>query len=111
MPVLITQVIQLVATLFGLAGVLLVVWGGIIAIIELLRVELIDRGKDRKKLVERLRVDFGQKIVLGLEFFLAGDLLRLIETPTIDHLIRLGGLVFIRTTLAYFLSKEIDKHK
>ncbi len=111
MPVLITQVIQFTAVLFGLAGVILVVWGGIVAVFELLRVELIDRGKDRKKLVEMLRVDFGQKIVLGLEFFLAGDLLRLIVTPSTEGIIRVGGIVLIRTILAYFLSKEIDKHK
>jgi uncharacterized membrane protein len=46
------------------------------------------------------------KIVFGLEFLIAADILSTITTPTQEELINLGVIVVIRTILGYFLSKE-----
>lgn len=57
--------------------------------------------------VNSIRRDFGNTIVLGLEFIIAADV---IETTTIPDYYSLGILaviVVIRTFLSYTLSKEI----
>jgi len=46
---------------------------------------------------------------LGLDFFLAGDIIQTIVIPSKDTLLVLGGIVVIRTVMAYFLAKEIEK--
>ena len=80
-----------------------------LAVIEWLQVQITHLGsrEKRKTQTQDLRVHFSQKLVLGLEFFLAGDIIRLIATPTTDVLIRVGAIIVIRTVLAYFLSREI----
>ena len=116
LPTALVDFIALFATAFDAVGVLIVLWGGALAVIEVVRIEVTHFGKDgRRHFVEKLRVDFGQKIVFGLEFFIAGDIIRLITTPSgvgsQEVLLRVGVIVVLRTILAYFLSKEIDKHK
>jgi len=49
----------------------------------------------------------GEKLVLGLEFFLAGDIVQTIVVPTWESLAILGGIVVIRTVLVYFLNVEL----
>jgi uncharacterized membrane protein len=44
----------------------------------------------------------GEKMVLGLEFFLAGGIIQTIVVPTWKTLGTLGGIVVIRTVIVYF---------
>ncbi len=92
-------------------GVLLVIWGSLIAIFKLVKIELTKKLDDRLMPWEQVRANFGQKMVLGLEFFLAGDIIATIAAPSEKALLQLGGIVIIRTILSYFLVKEIIKHK
>ena len=54
-----------------------------------------------------IRLAMGEKMVLGLEFFLAGDIVQTIVVPTWESLAILGGIVMIRTVLVYFLNVEL----
>lgn len=45
--------------------------------------------------VSAVRLAMGEKMVLGLEFFLAGDIIQTIVVPTWDSLAILGGIVAI----------------
>jgi uncharacterized membrane protein len=54
-----------------------------------------------------IRLAMGEKLVLGLEFFLAGDIVQTIVVPTWESLATLGGIVVIRTVLVYFLNMEL----
>ncbi len=54
-----------------------------------------------------IRLAMGEKMVLGLEFFLAGDIVQTIVVPTWESLAILGGIVVIRTVLVYFLNVEL----
>ncbi len=56
-----------------------------------------------------IRIAIGEKMALGLDFFLAGDIIQTIVVPSKDTLTILGGIVVIRTVMAYFLAKEIEK--
>lgn len=56
-----------------------------------------------------IRIAIGEKMALGLDFFLAGDIIGTIVVPSRESLMLLGGIVVIRTVMAYFLAKEIEK--
>jgi uncharacterized membrane protein len=51
----------------------------------------------------------GEKMVLGLEFFLAGDIVQTIVVPTWNSLAILGGIVVIRTVIVYFMNLELSR--
>ena len=46
------------------------------------------------------------KIALGLEFFIAGDLIKTIIEPNFTQITTLAVIVGIRTVIGYFLDKE-----
>ncbi len=56
-----------------------------------------------------IRLALGEKMVLGLEFFLAGDIVQTIVVPSWDSLLILGGIVAIRTVIVYFLNLELSQ--
>ena len=103
------QFVSPVSLLFDAVGIFLIILGGALAVVEWIKIQIVHlRSREKQKSeVQDLRIHFAQKMVLGLEFFLAGDIIRLIATPTIDVLLRVGVIIVIRTILAYFLSREI----
>ena len=55
------------------------------------------------------RQDLGRAILLGLEFLVAGDIIRtVVVAPTFDNVIVLGLIVPIRTFLSMSLQLELD---
>lgn len=58
-----------------------------------------------------VRLDLGRFLVLGLEFQLAGDILRTAIAPTFEDLGQLAAVAAIRTALNYFLAKEIKEEQ
>ena len=54
----------------------------------------------------RIRGEFAQLIVLGLDFFIASDIITTLAVPTLDEVLRLGGIVLIRSVLTFLLSKD-----
>ncbi len=50
------------------------------------------------------------KILIGLEFFVAADLIRTIVEPTsVNEILLLGGIVAIRTVIEYSLNRELKE--
>ena len=95
---------------FGLniIGSLIVIFGIIVSLIEFLKKEIFVRA-EAFKLNEAIRLKLGSYLVLGLEFFIAGDIVKTIITPTWESLGILGAIVVIRTILSYFLTKDLKK--
>lgn len=57
------------------------------------------------------RQDLGRAILLGLEFLVAGDIIRTVLVhPTLDNLIVLAIIVVIRTFLSITLQLEVEGH-
>jgi len=55
------------------------------------------------------RQSLGRAILLGLEFLVAGDIIRTVAvSPTLSNVIVLGVIVLIRTFLSTALQLEID---
>ena len=91
-------------------GVAVVTWGSLHGLILLAQRGLnMVRGTPFSHSLRDIRIAIGEKMALGLDFFLAGDIIGTIVVPTQQSLMLLGGIVVIRTVMAYFLAKEIEK--
>lgn len=92
----------------NVVGVFITIWGVLIALFEFLKKECFIKG-EAVKLNETIRIRLGSYLVLALEFFIAGDIIKTIITPTWQALGILGAIVIIRTILSYFLTKDLKK--
>lgn len=55
------------------------------------------------------RVSLGRAILLGLEFLVAGDIIRTVAvSPTLMSIAVLAGIVVIRTVLSFALQLEVE---
>jgi uncharacterized membrane protein len=97
--------IELVARAFGLVGVVITSYGGVVAIVQLVLREL---GRTAVHYRE-IRISFTNRILFGLEFFIVSDLILTFTDPALEELIRLGAVVAIRTVLAYYLEREANE--
>lgn len=98
-----------VMAMIGLAldgvGVLIVAVGAVIAMARAL-IRRPDAAGDRYR---TLREDLGRAIVLGLEFLIAGDIIRsVVVDPTVINVVVLGLIVLIRTFLSMTLQLEVE---
>jgi uncharacterized membrane protein len=96
------DIIIYISLFFSIFGAILIIYGGLRAIIKVLKVEVLKRPSD----YNTIRVDFTSKIVLALEFFIAADLIRTVIQPTLNEVIVLAVIVAIRTVVGYSLDKE-----
>ncbi len=96
------EIVHGVAYFFSGAGALLIVYGGIRAIVEILERELISHGVR----YDDIRRRFTGRIVFGLEFFIAATLITTLIIPGQQEILLLGAVVLIRVVLGYFLSRE-----
>ncbi|GAB2508251.1 DUF1622 domain-containing protein [Lysobacter humi (ex Lee et al. 2017)] len=104
------QAADAVSLVIDAAGVLVIVAGIAWALIGVFRACPTpvqgDRGDARYR---RLRQDVGRGILLGLEFMVAGDIIRTVAVePTVDSLLVLAGIVLIRTFLSLSLEVELE---
>jgi uncharacterized membrane protein len=97
-----SYIIYLFALILGTAGAVLIIYGGLKSIIKVLMLEI----RPGCYTYNQIRRELTDKIVFGLEFLIAADILTTITNPTQEELINLAVVVVIRTILGYFLSKE-----
>jgi uncharacterized membrane protein len=102
------NVINVVSFSLNIIGALITIWGILVSLFEFLKKEISNRG-EIIKLNETIRLKLGSYLVLALEFFIAGDIVKTIITPTWQSLGILGAIVVIRTILSYFLTKDLKK--
>lgn len=105
---MVTVILNILSTLFEAAGVAIITLGGIQAAIYFIREEKKKANLDK---IEKARYILGNKLIVGLEFLLAGDLLTTVGSPSWDTLGKLAVLVVIRTVLSYFLEWEMRAKK
>jgi uncharacterized membrane protein len=99
--------IEIFALFFAIAGSVLIAYGGLYAVYGILLRELFRRSSID---YNQIRRQFTSKIVFGLEFFIAADLLTTLIAPTQEELILLAVVVIIRTILGYFLARETKEY-
>ena len=98
------------ATYVGLviegAGVLTIMIGSAIAVVEVFRVMLARASKAEKRAVW---LRYAQWLVAGLTFQLAGDIVHTAIAPSWDDIGQLAAIAVIRTFLAFFLSRDMEE--
>jgi uncharacterized membrane protein len=103
-------VIAYIVPFTELLGAAVVTWGCLHGLLMLSHRAWLALNKQPTLIALRdIRIAIGEKMSLGLDFFLAGDIIQTIVIPSKDTLLVLGGIVVIRTVMAYFLAKEIEK--
>jgi len=65
----------------------------------------------REAKMEHTRLLLGRFLALGLEFQLAGDILRTAVAPTFSQIGQLAAIAAIRTVLNFFLRREIREER
>jgi len=99
------QIIELVGTAIDGVGVVVLVIGSIYAIICF----LLRRHAGTDSPYRTFRQNMGKAILLGLEFLIAGDIIRtVVVSPTIEHVLTLGLVVLLRTFLSTSLQLELE---
>jgi uncharacterized membrane protein len=58
-----------------------------------------------------VRIDFGSAVAVSLELLLAADVLATAVAPSWDDIGKLAAIAALRTSLNYFLSKELKESK
>lgn len=104
------DLIGVISFVLNVIGALIILFGVALALIEFVKKEMFAQG-DRISLNETIRIKLGSYLVLGLELFIAGDIIKTIITPTWQSLGMLGAIVIIRTILSYFLTKDLKDVK
>lgn len=96
------HIMEIVVTLVDAAGVLIVVVGALYATGLFLR-------HRNETAYRQYRQNLGRAIVLGLEFLVAGDIIRTVVVAlTLENVVVLGLIVLIRTFLSFSLQLEIE---
>lgn len=93
--------IEIISTLILLTGFLK-------AMKDFLRLEYRSlRGRGKLTDVLGLRREIGSYILLGLDFYIISDIISSMVRPELNELINLAIIVVLRTTIGYFLGREV----
>ncbi len=99
------HIMEVVGTGVDGVGVFIVAGGMIVATARL----AVHRAHDTGNYYSLYRQDVGRAILLGLEFLIAGDIIRtVVVAPTLQNVVVLGMIVLIRTFLSLSLQLEIE---
>jgi len=99
------QLMEIIGTGVDGVGVFIVAAGALVATARL----LVHKAHNTGNYYSSYRQDIGRAILLGLEFLIAGDIIRtVVVAPTIQNVLVLGLIVLIRTFLSLSLQLEIE---
>jgi uncharacterized membrane protein len=99
------DIMQLVGTALDAVGVLIIVVGAVIATVRFVA----RPGTDFSATYRSYRQGLGRAILLGLEFMIAGDIIRtVVVAPTLENVLILALIVVIRTFLSMALQLEVE---
>jgi len=99
------HIMEVVGTSVDGVGVFIVAGGMLVATARL----AVHRAHQTGNYYSLYRQDVGRAILLGLEFLIAGDIIRtVVVAPTLQNVIVLGVIVLIRTFLSLSLQLEIE---
>lgn len=102
------SIIDVLVRLVEVAGAGIIVVGAVWALAKF----AVDGVRHRDAAVfTPIRLTLGRFLALGLEFQLAGDILRTAIAPTFTQIGQLAAIAAIRTALNYFLGREIAEEQ
>lgn len=106
---LIHDILQIVVLAISMLGALIVIWGVVEAVIAFFLTKREKAKKDQISESEGIRQRLGAHLLLGIEIFIAADIISSVASPSWDKVGILGAIVAIRTVLSYFLRMELKQ--
>lgn len=103
---MIHDVLQIVILTISGLGTVVVSWGVIEAIVAFIPLKFAPSKKDAVLESEAIRQRLGAHLLLGLEIFIAADIISSAVSPGWDKVGILASIVGVRTVLSYFLRME-----
>lgn len=101
------DVIYAISEGIDFAGVVVIAFGAIAGVLGFARDVL--RQEKVVTAYDRLRTFLGRSLLLGLEFLVAGDIIKTVAIePTFDSVTVLAIIVLVRTVLSLSIDVEID---
>ncbi|MDP3451951.1 MAG: DUF1622 domain-containing protein [Bacteroidales bacterium] len=109
MELRLSDIFEFLYITIGTVGVAIIVWGVLLTVYRLLRLELSKLNyKSIYRERESVRHLFASYLLLALEFLIAADIIITVIHPSFEEIAILASIVVIRTVISYFLEKEID---
>jgi uncharacterized membrane protein len=110
-----SEIVGIIRTVIEWAALTIEILGASVIVVGVLRVALF-RGSvrylfqlDQPGAYENYKHQMGRSLLLGLEFLVAGDVVRTVALePTLNNVAVLGLLVLIRTFLSWSLAVEME---
>lgn len=99
------EAVNLVARFLGICGVSIVLYGGLKSILFILEKEILNHNFSYNS----IRRSFTLKIMVGLEFFVASDLIKTVLEPSLSQIAIVAVIVAIRTVVGHSLNQELKE--
>ncbi len=100
--VMLSSVIMLLVLMLEIFGAIVITYAGTTVFVHFLRT-----SRDGRE----MRLTFARYLVFGLEFKLAGEILRTVVVRTINEVILLGAIILLRAVLNLVVHWEIRQEK
>ena len=108
---LLRDAVDVLVRLVEAAGGLVIFTGAAWAFVQFVRAGVTRRREEARRAFVAIRLSLGRFLALGLEFQLAGDVLRTAIAPSFAEIGQLAAIAAIRTALNYFLAREIREER
>ena len=102
-------VMEAAALIIDATASAVMVWGFLVAIYAFVKASSVGEVTDRIMRLQLVRCDLGIKLVFALELLIISDLLHTVVSRSLEDLWFLAALVLIRTTVGFFLNREIQE--
>lgn len=103
------HILQAVIVAISIAGAVIVIWGIVEAVVSFFLMKVGRAGQDAVQASETIRMRLGAHLLLGLEIFIAADIISSVASPTWERVGILASIVAVRTVLSYFLRMEMKR--
>jgi uncharacterized membrane protein len=105
------EAVDLLVRLVEAAGALVIFVGAAWAFVQFVRAGVTRGRLEARRSFVAVRLSLGRFLALGLEFQLAGDVLRTAIAPSFSEIGQLAAIAAIRTALNYFLARELREER
>ncbi len=104
-----TEGLKYIATFVSFSSMIIIVWGVVLTLWKFIVITAKTKFEpDRMDALQDIRIILGSYILLGLEVLIAADIIETIAQPTFNEILLLVAIVLIRTSISFFLNKEIE---
>lgn len=95
-------VLEIFVQYFEIVSALIIIYGGLRTMYKIVDIEVFKRPGSYQK----VRREFTDRIILGLELLIIADLLETLRRQSLEDLLLVGAVVLVRILLSHFLSRE-----